>query len=151
MELHFRTRRRENLESWILSKEIPRQTFLSRNLLRGFDNLLRGFGDIVKGFAADLFFDLRDISDRDDTDEALILIEDQDAPNLILPHLLGDNLHIVVLKAINDFARHDLARFRCVGVVAFGYSANDDVAIRDSSDETVTFANRYKADIQRLH
>src|SRR2546422_3600435 len=114
-------------------------------------SVLGDFGDLVKGLAGDLFLDLRNIANGDDTDQPFVTIENQHTADFLFPHLFGDSLHIFIFEAPDDIVGYQLAGFGGIEVAPFGHSSQNDVTVGKRTDQTVVFANRYESDVQVFH
>src|SRR5260370_2457354 len=77
----------------------------------------------------------RGVSQREDTDEALLSIDDWQPPDLDVAHVLNNVVNTIVFKAIFDVLSHGVAHAR-LSVPAERDGARDDIAIGDHSDQT---------------
>src|SRR5215469_2930690 len=67
---------------------------------------LRCFSYILQRLPGFLFFDLRDIADRDNACEAFVLTEKKHAANSFVPHLLRDIFSVVAFETPVDILGH---------------------------------------------
>src|SRR5437879_5678148 len=78
--------------------------------------------------------DNRYVSERQDTHEALVTIDDRQTPDLDHPHIEGHLLKVLVVEAVLDVRRHDVAH---TGrwALALRNAANGDIAVGNHADE----------------
>ena len=81
---------------------------------------------------------------------ALLTSQDGKPTNLILRHILRDAVDRFVLEAIKNAIRHRLAHGR-VRPAAIGNRPDDDIAIRDVTDEAIAIRDWQRPDVLVAH
>lgn len=93
----------------------------------------------------------RQITQRDDTDKAVISCADEDAADLFFFHEPGGFFDILILVEDLDVVCHDLTDRGRLGIESVGNGPDGNVAIGDDSDRTVVIDDRKKTHIHRRH
>src|SRR5690348_15042485 len=93
----------------------------------------------------------REIAEAEDTDHALVLVDDGKTAYFLGLHRAKRLRHIVVRAAIDDALRHDIAGAQRAAGFAVRKPAADDVAVGYHADEAIILAHRDGADILALH
>src|SRR5215470_1130289 len=90
------------------------------------------------------------ISDGNDTHQALLVIEYRQPTDLFISHGLGKITDLITLEAVLDLGAHHVADagFR---TEALRDPSHRDIAVRDHSHQTLVFADRQHADVTLLH
>src|SRR5215470_12043036 len=92
----------------------------------------------------------RQIAERNDTHEAILVIEYRQPTNLLIGHILGKITDLIALEAVLDLGAHHVADtgFR---TEALGDPSHGDIPVRDHSHQTLVVAHRQHADVALLH
>src|SRR6266542_5545363 len=93
---------------------------------------------------------LRQVAERDDTDEALLAVHHRQTPHLDVGHVLADVRSFFILEAVHDLPRHRLAHLG-VGPLALGTGADRGIAVGDSAGQMVAVGHRQHTAIAFLH
>jgi hypothetical protein len=92
----------------------------------------------------------RGIRHGDYPNQALLPVQDGQAADLVLAHVLDHMVDILVLEAIFHVLGHDLADLR-VRALARRQAAHDDVAVGDHADDAIMIADRQVTDVAFRH
>jgi hypothetical protein len=113
---------------------------------------MRRLRDLLQGFAGR--FPLareREIAERYDADETLLAVNDRQAANLLVAHVLEHGFDALVDEAVENARRHRIARRLGPHVAALGDDAHDDVAIGHHADEPLVLDHGRCADVAVAH
>src|SRR5215468_5472228 len=90
------------------------------------------------------------ISEGNDTNEALLVIEHRQPTDLLIGHSLGKITDFIALKAVLDLGAHHVADtgFR---TEALRDPSHGDIPVSDHSHQTLVVADRQHADVTLLH
>src|SRR5215470_16985102 len=90
------------------------------------------------------------ISEGNDTDEALLVVEYRQPADLLIGHGLSQITDLIALEAVLDLGAHHVAdtgfRTEALGDPSYG-----DIAVCDHSHQTLVVADRQHADVAFLH
>src|SRR5919198_4442640 len=88
---------------------------------------------------------------RDDADEAAVLLDDRQAPHLVLRHQPERLVQILLRIHDHEARRGDLLHLRRLRVLAFGDDADGDVTVGDRADEAIALDDRGETDVLVAH
>src|SRR5439155_14423373 len=80
-----------------------------------------------------------------------VLIEEDEAADLILLHQLRCLVHVLVCESVDHVRGHDVSYFAHVRSIALGNRAYGDVAVGNHAHEPFAFAEGKGPDIQGFH
>ena len=93
----------------------------------------------------------REIAQRNDADHPRVAVEDYEPADLLRRHQPSRVLHELVLEAVDDSRRHDVADADVCGGIALGRGPDGDVTVGDHADQPVVVADRQRPNVERLH
>src|SRR5215213_7155751 len=92
----------------------------------------------------------RDIAERDDADEAFLSVQDRQAPDLDVRHIVRHTIEILVLIAVLHLWAHDLTDGSLRSMTS-GNCSDCDIAVGDHPDQTITFPDREDPGVDLRH
>src|SRR4030095_7291086 len=94
---------------------------------------------------------LCEVSDRDDAGQPLASIQNHDATDFAIGHVVGDFLRrLIVITPIQVFGHHLSGGAAC-GILAIGDRTQNDVAIGDGPEKPIVVADGNEADVEGFH
>jgi hypothetical protein len=114
---------------------------------------LGGLGHLLRDLTGEAFIARvdRQVAKRDDAHQAFVAVQHDQPPDLMLLHLARRVADGVVLKAVDDVLRHDVAHLGRVRIPAISRGAHRDVAIGEHPDEPVVLPDRHETAVNVAH
>src|SRR5579863_8301404 len=95
---------------------------------------------------------VRDIRERDDSDQPFLAVQHGQAPYLELGHIVCHVVDILVLKAVLDaLARHYFPNGRASWISTMTIPSDSYVPVRDHADQAIILRDRQSAGISLGH
>src|SRR5262249_49695055 len=112
-----------------------------------------GLGDALERSRREVFVALdSQVAERQDADQPLVAIEDNEPANLIVLHEAGRSLDSLVVEAGHDVGRHPLGNAGAARVARSRRGAYGDVAIGDHADELIVLpTDGQRPDVELPH